>query len=519
MSPRLAAAFIFGLAAFLRFYHLDGYGLWSDEFVTLMIVSIKSYSELVKTCFEVPQPMPPLYFALNKWVFDWFPAGEIGLRFLSAACGTLTSVALFSLGRMLLNTEVGLWAAVLFAVNSTQIVYGQNARPYALCMMLSSFSMVCFLKWLQNRSWSWRLGYLISTSLLLYTHYIFFEVLLIQGVYFAWSNRRRLVPLRLRGVWAEWGMLQLTLGLLLLPLNSQLRRLVSSRDSLNWANRIPLTAGDVLVFWDAKPLWRAVIVGFLLALCQPILVRILKKQPSPIPPKGLLKKSFVLLGLWYALPLTFAATLLLIWRINLFVERYLTLSSLSIFLILPCVAFALGGSWVGRGGIIAYLVSYTWLVPLNLFHVKGQFSAGVPGGNEWREALSELDLPRYQASLFFQSPFIESNQLNFSRDPSLRDYLAAPLLSFYSKTPRRQFVLLPVHWWINSPGHRRFKTEIRTQLQSKTEFVLLSTEEFWQNFEPWLDKEFEKSIGWIVLDRFRSSGALLVLHLGRPSAF
>src|SRR5262245_51210720 len=119
---RLALVLVLTLGAFLRFYHLDGYGLWSDEFVTLMIVSKRSYTELIKTCFEIPQPMPPLYFLVNKFVYCFFPPGEVGLRFLSALSSLVTSYLVFALGRTLFSTTVGLYASLLFAVNSTQIV-------------------------------------------------------------------------------------------------------------------------------------------------------------------------------------------------------------------------------------------------------------------------------------------------------------------------------------------------------------------------------------------------------------
>ena len=67
MRTRLLVILALALCAFLRFYHLDGYGLWSDEFVTLLIVSSNSFKDLIQTCFDVPQPMPPLYFLVNKW--------------------------------------------------------------------------------------------------------------------------------------------------------------------------------------------------------------------------------------------------------------------------------------------------------------------------------------------------------------------------------------------------------------------------------------------------------------------
>ena len=164
MRTRLLLLLTLALCAFLRFYHLDGYGLWSDEFVTLLIVSSSSFQELVQTCFDVPQPMPPLYFLANKWMYGFLAPGEIGLRALSAVGSVLAGFFLFATGRALFNAEIGLWGLMLFAVNSTQIVYAQNARPYAVCLMLSSASMFCFLKWKHQPSRAWALGYVISTA-------------------------------------------------------------------------------------------------------------------------------------------------------------------------------------------------------------------------------------------------------------------------------------------------------------------------------------------------------------------
>src|SRR5262245_47406177 len=55
MRIRLVLTLALALCVFLRFYRLDGYGLWSDEFVTLLIVSSQTFEEVVRTCFEVPQ--------------------------------------------------------------------------------------------------------------------------------------------------------------------------------------------------------------------------------------------------------------------------------------------------------------------------------------------------------------------------------------------------------------------------------------------------------------------------------
>src|SRR5215471_4995773 len=140
------------LGGVLRFYHLDGYGLWSDEFVTLLIVSKTSWLELIRTCFNVPQPMPPLYFMVERPFVALFGANEISLRLLSALSSCLLLYFVFAIGRTLFDFEVGLVAALLCAVNSTQIVYAQNARPYAFCLLLASISILSFLKWTKSQT-------------------------------------------------------------------------------------------------------------------------------------------------------------------------------------------------------------------------------------------------------------------------------------------------------------------------------------------------------------------------------
>src|SRR6186997_2368746 len=78
------------LAGFLRFYLLDLFGLSSDEFATLMIVSKHSFEDIIETCFVIPQPVPLFYFLLCKLGVEVLGSGETGLRFLSVICGILT---------------------------------------------------------------------------------------------------------------------------------------------------------------------------------------------------------------------------------------------------------------------------------------------------------------------------------------------------------------------------------------------------------------------------------------------
>ena len=521
MRIRLLLMLTLALCAFLRFYQLDGYGLWSDEFVTLLIVSSSSFKDLVQTCFDVPQPMPPLYFLANKWIYGFFAPGEFGLRALSAAGSVLAGGLLFATGRTLFSAEVGLWGLLLFAANSTQIVYAQNARPYAVGLMLSAASMLCFLKWKSNPSWVSTFGYITSTSLLLHVHYIFFPILLVQWLYLIadrnWPTGAPPNPPR----WQNWLALQASVAVLLLPLYPQLWRVVHARHSLNWESKYP-AARDLFVFLDLSLLFWGAAAWLGLGLA----ARIVKNASGPIQVRAVIPNDnrwnpngLVLLGLWYLLPVGLFLGLAYGNGLNLFVERYLILASLPVFLALPALALVAGPRWVGRGALSVYLLAYVYTVPAAYLTQRGQFSQGVPGGNEWREALGQLAEPKFRSQLFlFQSPFIESNQLDFADKPLLARYLSAPLHSFYVKSPIGPFVLLPVHWWIENPAHQHFKSEIRARLLAHKNFTLLATQEFFDNFEPWLKKQAGTDGEWLVLEGFRSTGALRLKRLGWTSS-
>jgi hypothetical protein len=275
---------------------------------------------------------------------------------------------------------------------------------------------------------------------------------------------------------------------------------------------------DLLGFLDLKLL----LLGAATWLGLSIAVRARRNTSAPIRVRTDRRwnaNGFALLVLWYLFPVGLFFGLACTNGPNLFVERYLILASLPVFMALPELALAAGPMWVGRAALSVYFFAYQYSVPGAYFMQKGEFSQGVPGGNEWREALGQLAEPRFQSQLFlFQSPFIESNQLDFANNPLLARYLSAPLHSFYVKGSAVPFVLLPVHWWIENPAHQRFKSEIRDRLLVRKNFTLLATQEFFENFEPWLKKQASADGEWHVLEGFRSTGALRLKRLGWTSS-
>jgi uncharacterized membrane protein len=83
--------------------------------------------------------------------------------------------------------------------------------------MLSAISMHCFLRWKRQPSRWWALFYVISTALLLHTHYIFLPILMFQTLYLT-IGRGWLVGHKLDGPrWKSWLAMQASIAVLLLP--------------------------------------------------------------------------------------------------------------------------------------------------------------------------------------------------------------------------------------------------------------------------------------------------------------
>jgi mannosyltransferase len=180
----------------LRLYELDGKGLWYDELGTALYTSPdKSPWQVVRGPLEVPViPAPPAYF-LSTYALRLVSDGDFVLRLPSVLYGALAIAAIYLLGRELLGPRRGLVAAFLLSISAFHIRYSQEARYYALLMLLSTLSLYFFYRGLRRndaRSWA---GYAVTSTLAVYTHLFAFLFLAVQGVYALSSFLyRRLTP-------------------------------------------------------------------------------------------------------------------------------------------------------------------------------------------------------------------------------------------------------------------------------------------------------------------------------------
>jgi mannosyltransferase len=168
------------LAAALRFPTLGLQSYRHDEAVTAGRVLVSSLSGTMHLVWT-SESTPPLYYVL-AWAWSHlFGVHEIGLRSLSALFGTATVPVAYLAGRELVGRRTGLVVAAIVAVNPMLVWYSQDARAYALLVLLTTAALLFFLR--ARRSGSARdLGcWAVFSALALATHYFAFFGLAIEA--------------------------------------------------------------------------------------------------------------------------------------------------------------------------------------------------------------------------------------------------------------------------------------------------------------------------------------------------
>lgn len=174
-------ALIVLLGAALRFHHISATSVWCDELLSIHISNAHDFAvdrlprdELIT---DVPDLMslhaarpvwrlwsrmsgdvhPPLYYVTLRLWREVFGDTPLGLRSLSAIAGTLAILAAAAAGREIGGTAAGLWVALLNALASQHIYYGQEARMYALALLWTSLAIAIALR-IGRLGFMWRRG-------------------------------------------------------------------------------------------------------------------------------------------------------------------------------------------------------------------------------------------------------------------------------------------------------------------------------------------------------------------------
>lgn len=162
-----------GLTALLCLSGLTRRSLWIDEAVALNIAKTPGWAVLMSDGGN----MPAYYLLLRAWTFlgDGLPI----LRLPSAAFAVSAVVLGYLLAFRLFGGVVAAMSGALMAVNSSLITYGQEARSYAMTLMLVTAAWLVLDVALERRTVPWFLLWGSLNALAVASH--LFSLLLVAA--------------------------------------------------------------------------------------------------------------------------------------------------------------------------------------------------------------------------------------------------------------------------------------------------------------------------------------------------
>ena len=184
----IAVLLLTGAGAALRFATLGQQSYWYDEAVTANLVD-GSLGDLLSGIVDT-ESTPPLYYLLAWLWAHLFGSDEATLRALSAVLGTLVVPVAFAAGRVVTTARIGVAAAAVATVSPMLIWYSQEARGYALLVLLCGLSFVCFARARNEPSGERLAAWAVVSALAIATAYFAAFVVVAEALLLLLAHRR-----------------------------------------------------------------------------------------------------------------------------------------------------------------------------------------------------------------------------------------------------------------------------------------------------------------------------------------
>ncbi len=201
---------LLGVAWALRVTTLTLQSMWIDEVMALYFTR-GTFTETLRTIVR-PEHNGPLFYLLLFWWRHLTGDSDFAVRYLSALFSILTLPLVYRLARALLNRRAAALALWLTAFSPFMLWFAQEAKMYALHMMVAVASTLLLLEaFRKGRAWRW-VAYGLLVSPVLYSHLFGGFLLVAQGgmsIVLGWKRPKR---------WLAYGATVLAVVLAHLPL-------------------------------------------------------------------------------------------------------------------------------------------------------------------------------------------------------------------------------------------------------------------------------------------------------------
>ncbi len=215
-TPRFGLLLLVAAGAAVRSLFLTRKPFWFDEYFSAEVARI-SWGNFLHLVWWREANMSLYYVLLRLWME--FGGSEFYIRALSVAISAATIPAVYWLARQLYDKRVALLAAALFTFNAYAVRYAQEARSYALFLLLATLSSGFLIALAREPVRRNRVGYVLVSVLAVYAHFYALLLLAAHGLALRGMGSRGWSADRLRGqLSAELRRAWIVIGIAVLPL-------------------------------------------------------------------------------------------------------------------------------------------------------------------------------------------------------------------------------------------------------------------------------------------------------------
>lgn len=468
------------LGLFFRVFEKEQSTLWTDEFATYWVSNTSTLSESISRA-TITQGQSPFYYILVWGILKIIPESEFALRLISLISSIISIYLIYHIALLLFQNKTNssitnssstpslfnipaIFATLLFSLDTTQIYYAQEARPYALAVMFALISQFYFLKIISFKSPHNNQDspnsiyhsilqffkeqklilffYITSSSLICYTHYIFGTMILVQNILVAIILLRK--DKKYNITLQAWCAIQIIIITTLLPLIYHLYPILTKSSKWTW-----LRSGGII---DTIRIFSTMFNGRIIVMFASVfiilfIVDYFSKKKSIIT---FFKDSFrknnddhnkqranlkyidltILLSIWFITPPLFAYIATLLLRTSLLDTRYMTLSLIPFYLLLALCINCLSSKNIKIFLSAFILFAYIGGVLIPTYKNEGRFSSRIP--HDWRTAIKVLNQNLQKGDIIIlRSGFVKENWIPYTKNVIIKEYVQAPLKSFY----------------------------------------------------------------------------------------
>ncbi len=415
-------------------------GFWIDEAGTYWIAH-NGFSG-VWSNLQIYPGQSVIYSHLSSLLAYGGSYKEALLR-LPSVFGVLVSAwLLFKLTERIAGEGSGFLAVVPFLCAGAIVETATNARPYGLGLAVVLGSFWNLREWVHTNTNRSLIAYGLCSSLVIYFHYLFGLIFLVQLIYLVMARRwGRVFP------WTRVLAVGSVILVAALPLVQQFFAIVH----LSGAYTSPVlpTAVTFLSYYPLQVLAVAVIGLLFYRLLYPKWFGSLR-----LPERD----DLALLAAWLLLGPVLIFILVRMTGYALFSTRYLVYALFPFFILLAWSIRQIGNERARLAVLFAIALNAALHVPA----MRQQ---------EWRTPLAEAQrLAGAETPLLLRSDFIESASRDLRGEPKPSSYLFAPLVAY--PVPNE---IIPVPFFVNHAAEQLLEGQIQERAATHRRFGLVAT--------------------------------------------